>query len=135
MHRVSDSAASRHDSPLASRRMWPSPQSDKVGTRYELISELNGWPACTPSPCNTRGITVASVGFGAERLAKPFSYDSFIRYSRPVYPGAFLIDANSIRYISIVYGIAIESQGIIGHLEGFLGGGGHGEVRWIARGS
>ena len=37
----------------------------------------------------TAGITVTSVGVGAERLAKPFSYDSLIRDSRPVYPGAF----------------------------------------------
>ena len=53
------------------------------------ISELNGWPACSPCPCHTQDVTVLSVGFGAEWLARPFSYDSFIRYSRPVYPGAF----------------------------------------------
>jgi hypothetical protein len=54
-----------------------------------VISELHGWPACTPCPCHTHDVTVISVGFRAERLARPFSYDSFIRYSRPVYPGAF----------------------------------------------
>jgi len=54
-----------------------------------VISEFNGWPACTPCPCNTHEVTLISVGFGAERLARPFSYDSFIRYFRPVYPGAF----------------------------------------------
>ena len=53
------------------------------------ISELNGWPACSPCPCHTQDVTVLSVGFGAEWLARPFSYDSFIRDSRPVYPGAF----------------------------------------------
>ncbi len=54
-----------------------------------MISELNTWPACTPDPCHTRDVAVTSVGLGAERLAGPFSYDSFIRDSRPVYPGAF----------------------------------------------
>jgi len=54
-----------------------------------MISELYSWPACTPCPCHTHDVTVISVGFGAERLARPFSYDSFIRDSRPVYPGAF----------------------------------------------
>ena len=33
-----------------------------------------------------------------------------------------LIDTNEVQCICIVYGIAIESQGIIGQLEGFLGG-------------
>ena len=55
-----------------------------------LISELDGWPACTPCPCHTRDITIASVGVGAERLARPFSYDSFIRNSRPVLSRRFL---------------------------------------------
>ena len=61
------------------------------------ISELNGWPACSPCPCHTQDVTVLSVGFGAEWLARPFSYDSFIRYSRPVYPGAFPAPAPRVR--------------------------------------
>ena len=60
------------------------------------ISELNGWPACSPCPCHTQDVTVLSVGFGAEWLARPFSYDSFIRYSRPVYPGAFPAPARGV---------------------------------------
>ena len=60
-----------------------------------VISELNTWPVCTPCPCNTHEVTLISVGFGAERLARPFSYDSFIRYSRPVYPGAFTVNFSS----------------------------------------
>ena len=62
------------------------------------ISELNGWPACSPCPCHTQDVTVLSVGFGAEWLARPFSYDSFIRYSRPVYPGAFPAPAPGLHY-------------------------------------
>jgi len=60
------------------------------------ISELNGWPACSPCPCHTQDVTVLSVEFGAEWLARPFSYDSFIRYSRPVYPGAFPAPARGV---------------------------------------
>lgn len=42
-----------------------------------LISELNGWPACSPPPCHTRSVATPSVGFRAERLARPYSCDFF----------------------------------------------------------
>lgn len=94
MHRVFDSAAPRHDSPSTPRCVLPSPRLDKVGTRNLLMSELHGWPACTPSSCHTRDVATPGVEVGAEWLAKPCSYDSFIRYSRPVHPGAFPISAD-----------------------------------------
>ena len=76
---------------LAMNRRVPCclPPSGQLGRAKRVISELNTWPACTLCPCHTRNVTVTGVGVGAERLARPFSYDSLIRYSRPVYPGAF----------------------------------------------
>lgn len=65
------------------------PPSGPRGHASVVISELNTWPACTSGPYHTRDVAIAGVGFEAERLAEPFSYDSFIRNSSPVYPGVF----------------------------------------------
>ncbi|MEI7538792.1 MAG: hypothetical protein WCJ76_16350, partial [Comamonadaceae bacterium] len=62
--------------------------SDSVGTPIAIISQLNTQPACTPvnaSPTASRPPTHDS---GSGWFAIPFLYDSFIRNSTPVYPGA-----------------------------------------------
>jgi hypothetical protein len=41
--------------------MLPSPSFYKVGTPVTVISELNGWPACSPVERFTRGLTVAGA--------------------------------------------------------------------------
>ena len=67
--------------------MWPSALSDGVGTPIAFISQLNTQPACAPvnpSPMASRPSTHDS---GSGWFAIPFLYDSFIRYSTPVYPG------------------------------------------------
>ena len=43
----------------------------------------------THSQVSMGGVVVRKKGAGAEWLAKPFSYDSFIRDTTTVYPGAF----------------------------------------------
>jgi len=63
---------------MALHRMLPSQNWDQVGTRKQLISELNTWPACSLIPCYTRNIANTGVGLRAERLAKPYSYDILI---------------------------------------------------------
>jgi len=89
MLRVSDSAASCSDSPITSTVRVAFPLVGHGRHAKLVISELNGWPVCTSNPCHTHNVAVVSVGFEAEWMASPFSYDSFIRYSSPVYPGAF----------------------------------------------
>ena len=48
LHRVFDSAGLEHDSRIAPCPMLPSAPINNVGVPEGLISELNGWPACTP---------------------------------------------------------------------------------------
>ncbi len=48
MLRVLDCAGSAHDSRLAPCAILPSALVNAVGTPKELISQLNGWPVCTP---------------------------------------------------------------------------------------
>ncbi len=92
----------RHAQVLRLRRVAPAarhsahdacclPHVSTRSARETVISELNSWPACTPCQCYTHSVTAIGVWLGAERLARSFSYDSFIRYSKPVYPGAFTI--------------------------------------------
>ena len=90
MLRVSDSAASVDNSRLTLSAVWPSPSGDKVGTPIEVISELDGWPACAPVNASPAMLPPPAHDSGLERFAIPFLCGSFIRYSMPVYPGAFL---------------------------------------------
>ena len=48
MRRVFDCAGSGQDLPLPPCPMLPSASTYGVGTPKSLISQLNGWPACTP---------------------------------------------------------------------------------------
>ena len=48
MHRVSDSAGPMARLALSPRIVWPSLSVNKVGTPDRVITELNGWPACSP---------------------------------------------------------------------------------------
>ena len=95
MHRVSthaqglDSAASMNGLRLASLMMLPSPCQNKVGTPKKLISELDGWPACALVNASPVDVTMAGNDSGPGRVASPFPYGSFIRYSLPVLTGAF----------------------------------------------
>jgi hypothetical protein len=61
MLRVSDSAALSDDSRCTPSHILPSPSPYRIGTPDEVISELNGWPACTPVERFTCGLTVAGA--------------------------------------------------------------------------
>ena len=89
MRRVFDSAASMGGLRWSSLMMLPSPCQNKVGTPNELISELNGWPACAPVNASPAMLPPPAHDSGLERFATPFLCGSFIRYSLPALTGAF----------------------------------------------
>jgi len=87
--RVFDSAASCSGSRVPSLLILPSPHKHKVGTPIEVISELDGWPACAPVNASPAMLPPPAHDSGSGWVASPFLYGSFIRNSPPVYPGAF----------------------------------------------
>ena len=54
-----------------------------------LISELNTQPARTPAVATPAVSPPPAYDSGPGWFARPFPYDSLIRNSMPVYPGAF----------------------------------------------
>ena len=54
-----------------------------------VISELNTWPACAPVNASPAMLPPPAHDSEPGWVAGPFLYGSFIRYSMPVYPGAF----------------------------------------------
>ena len=48
MHRVSDCAGSEDGLPMTPPSVLPSASHNGVGTPEDLISQLDGWPACAP---------------------------------------------------------------------------------------
>ena len=68
--------------------MLPSAMRNDVGTPVAIISQLNTRPACAPVNASMAASRPATHDSGSGWFARPFLYDSFIRYSTPVYPGA-----------------------------------------------
>ncbi len=91
MLRVSDSAASSDGSRWSPSPVSPSPSPYRVGTPDQVISELNGWPACAPVNASPAASRPPAHDSGSRWFAKPSLYGSCIRYSMPVYPGAFMV--------------------------------------------
>jgi len=91
IHRVFDSAGSEHDSHIASCPMLPSVLDNAVGTPETLISELNGWSACTPVNASPAASRRPAHDSGPVWLAGPSPYGSFIHYSLPILTGALTI--------------------------------------------
>ena len=60
-----------------------------VGTLETVISQLDGWPACAPANASPVTLRPPAHDGGSSWFAGPCLYGSFIRYSTPVYPGAF----------------------------------------------
>src|SRR5207244_1427197 len=54
-----------------------------------VISELNGWPACSPVNASPTTLRPSAHDSGPRWIATPFLCGSCIRYSKPVYPGAY----------------------------------------------
>ena len=88
MHRVFDSAGLEHDSRIAPCPMLPSAPINSVGVPEGLISELNGWPACTPVNASPVALRRPTHDSGPVWLARPSPCDSFIHNSLPVFTGA-----------------------------------------------
>jgi len=89
MRRVSDSAASPADSPESASWRVAFPMSGQGRHAGVVISEVNTWPACTPIPATPAMLPSPAQDAGPRRLARPFSYGSFIHTSQPVLTGAF----------------------------------------------
>jgi hypothetical protein len=87
--RVFDSVGPDRHSRLSRRPAWPSRQIHVVGAPRVLISELNGWPARTPTDASPATLPPPAHGLGPWWLATPSMSGSFIPCSMPVYPGAF----------------------------------------------
>ena len=61
-------------------------KSDSVGTRIDILTRLNGWPARTPvnaSSCTSR---CSPHDSGTTWFATPLLCGTFTLYSLPVYP-------------------------------------------------
>src|SRR5437867_3422698 len=55
-----------------------------------VISELHTWPVCTPVNASPASLRTQVHDSEPRWCATPFLCGSLIRYSMPVYPGAFL---------------------------------------------
>src|SRR3954469_4802619 len=88
MARVSDCAGSEDGSPITPTSVWPSASHNGVGTPEDLISQLDGWPACAPVNASPAPLPVRTHDSGSGRLAGSSPYGSFIRNSSPVFNGA-----------------------------------------------
>ena len=84
MLRVSDCAGSASGSPVTPLPVLPSASLNSVGTPEDLISQLDGWPACAPVNASPAALRPPPHDSGSGWLAGPSPYDSFIRYSLPV---------------------------------------------------
>src|SRR6266849_5143825 len=89
MLRVCDSAALPDGSRMSPSCIWPSPSQHRVGTPVKVISELDGWPVCAPVNASPATLRSPAHDSGSRRFANPFLCGSCIRYSLPVFPGAF----------------------------------------------
>ncbi len=57
-------------------------------SRTKFISRLNTQPALSPVNASPRGLLPATHDSGPLWLAKPLTFETFIQYNLPVYPGA-----------------------------------------------
>ncbi len=80
-----------HGLALSPENMWPSASVNSVGVLEWLISRLNTLPALPPVNASPASSRVPTHDSGPSWGASPSMYDSFIRYSMPVYPGALTV--------------------------------------------
>ncbi len=88
MLRVFDCAGPSHGSRLAPCSVLPSASDNSVGVLKRLISQLNGWPVCTPVNASPVPLWAPAHDSGPVWLARPSPYGSFIHNSLPVLTGA-----------------------------------------------
>src|SRR5271157_4725155 len=89
MLRVSDCAGPSYDLRLAPWSVLPSASVNSVRAPKKLISQLNGWPVCTPVNASPMSSRTSAHDSGPVWLAGPSPYGSFIHYSLPALTGAF----------------------------------------------
>jgi len=77
MHRFSDSAVPLGHSPWNAIARVAFPQTLQGRRTKRMISELNGWPACTSGRCYTRDVTIPSVRFEAAVVGYAFCVGLF----------------------------------------------------------
>ena len=68
-----------------------------------LISQLNTRPACAPVNASMAASRQTTHDSGSGWRVRPFLYDSFIRDSMPVYPGARVIRVLPVQRIPFEY--------------------------------
>src|SRR5215212_7193478 len=64
------------------------PASTESASRVRLLSRLNTLPALSPVNASPSPLRAPPHDSGSLWLARPLTYDSFIHYNLPVYPGA-----------------------------------------------
>jgi hypothetical protein len=64
------------------------PASTESASRVRLLSRLNTLPALSPVNASPSLLRAPPHDSGSLWLASPLTYDSFIHYNLPVYPGA-----------------------------------------------
>ena len=89
MPRVSDSGVEGPLAPYAALHV-AFPISRQGRHTEVVISELNTWPVCTPVNASPASLRMQMHDSEPKWCATPFLCGSLIRYSLPVYPGAFL---------------------------------------------
>ena len=101
MRRVSDSAGPMSRLALSPRIVLPSLPQYEVGTPEWVISELNGWPACSPVNAYDVPLRPHRHDSGPWWVATAFHVrlshlpaGRQVLYSMPVYPGASLCPRN-----------------------------------------
>jgi len=67
----------------------------------EMISELNGWPACALVNASPVMLPWLAHDSGSGWVASPFPYGSFIRYSLPALTGAFDVPFSALGIAAI----------------------------------
>jgi hypothetical protein len=85
---VSDRAGYHRASPNRHTGCCLPPASTESASRVRLLSRLNTLPALSPVNASPSPLRAPPHDSGSLWLASPLTYDSFIHYNLPVYPGA-----------------------------------------------
>ena len=85
---VSDLAGYQRSSPKWSADCGLPHSPTGSASRTSIISRLNTQPALSPVNASPRGLLHATHDSGPSWLARPLTFETFIQYNLPVYPGA-----------------------------------------------
>src|SRR5207302_5288266 len=85
---VSDLAGYQHSSPMWSADCGLPLSPIGSASRFNSISWLNTQPALSPVNASPPLLRAPPHDSGPSRLARPLTFETFIQYNLPVYPGA-----------------------------------------------